>query len=72
VNSIKPVRTNCKVNFYTQTRKGVTIASKRHQVGEASELNCTLESGHGNLQLPCIVDSESATWTGKVHDIPTL
>ena len=35
-------------------------------------LNCTPESGHGILQLPCIVDSESATWTGKVHDIPTL
>ncbi len=35
-------------------------------------VNCTPESGHGTLQLPCIVDSESATWTGKVHDIPTL
>ena len=35
-------------------------------------LNCTLESGHKILQLPWIVDSESATWTSKVHDTPTL
>lgn len=36
------------------------------------DLNYTPESGHGILQLPRIEDSESATWTSKVHDVPTL
>ena len=38
----------------------------------SDDVNCTPESGHKILQLPWIVDSESATWTSKVHDTPTL
>jgi hypothetical protein len=48
------------------------VAEKAGYILQTLGLNCTPESGHGILQLPCIVDSESATWTGKVHDIPTL